>query len=372
MPTTPRSHFQVPRTAVWFALGLLIGWQVLGHRPQADAGTSLRAEEAGTVATIKHVSPSVVTVLTLTASEDQYFDAVPRAGAGSGVVISKAGDILTNFHVIGGAQQVAVVFGDNRQRIPARLVGQDPLTDLAIIRVTQVPANLVVAKLGDSSGIQVGQQAIAIGNPFGLGRTVTTGVISAVRDIKGDDGKVMRGMIQTDAAINQGNSGGALLDSQGSVIGINTMIFSPSGGSVGIGFAIPIDRAKKLIPDLLSRGRVVRPWLGLDAFPISAEMANALRLSVRAGILISRVSANGSLARAGFKGGSKAVVIGGRTVMLGGDIITAVNDQPVRDIDTLTAAIDSHKVGDTVTITLVRAGQIAKAKVTLTGPPAKP
>jgi putative serine protease PepD len=360
------------KPALWFSLGLLCGWQLLGTQPIADAGPTLRAEESATVSTIKRVSPAVVSVVTLSVSDEAFFDPVPRQGAGSGVVISRQGDILTNFHVIGGAQQVAVVFGDGKQRVPARLVGTDPVTDLAIIRVTQVPANLTVAKLGNSSGLQIGQQAIAIGNPFGLGKTITTGVISAVRDIRGDDGKVMRGMIQTDAAINQGNSGGALVDSQGNVIGINTMIFSPSGGSVGIGFAIPIDRAKKLIPDLLTRGRVIRPWLGLDAFPVSAELAQALRLPVQRGVLVSRVSPQGSLGRAGLKGGSKAVIIAGRTVMIGGDVITAVDGKPVGDIDSLSAAIDSHKVGESVVVTLVRAGRIVRAKVVLTGPPAQP
>jgi putative serine protease PepD len=359
------------KPAAWFALGLLCGWQLLGTRPVADAGPTLHQDESVTVNTIRRVSPAIVSVLTLSVSDDAYFDPVPRQGAGSGVVISRAGDILTNFHVIGGAQQMAVVFGDGKQRIPARLVGSDPVTDLAIIRITQVPTNLTVATLGNSSGLQVGQQAIAIGNPFGLGKTVTTGVISAVRDIRGDDGKVMRGMIQTDAAINQGNSGGALLDSQGQVIGINTMIFSPSGGSVGIGFAIPIDRAKKLIPDLLTRGRVVRPWLGLDAFPVSEEIAEALRLPVRRGLIVSRVSPQGSLGRAGLKGGSKAVIIAGRTVLLGGDIVTAVDGQPVEDIESLSAAIDAHKVGESVILTIVRQGRIVRAKVLLSGPPAQ-
>jgi putative serine protease PepD len=355
------------RLVLRFTLGLLVGWQVL-TMPRAAA--ALRADEAATVATIKKVSPAVVSVLTLSIDDDAFFDPVPRQGAGSGVVISTQGDILTNFHVIGGAQQVAVVFGDGKQRVPAKLVGSDPVTDLAIIRVTKVPAGLIVAKLGDSNGLQIGQQAIAIGNPFGLGKTITTGVISAVRDIRGDDGKVMRGMIQTDAAINQGNSGGALVDSQGAVVGINTMIFSPSGGSVGIGFAIPIDRAKKLIPDLLTRGRVIRPWLGLDAFPLSAELAQALKLPVRQGVLISRISPQGSLARAGLKGGDRPVIIGGRRVLLGGDVITAVNDQPVSDIDSLSATIDTRKVGDSVVMTIVRQGRLFRAKVLLSGPPA--
>lgn len=357
------------RLVAGILIGLGAGWQLFGNRPVAIAEQRLMSDEGQLVTTIRKVSPAVVSILTVSLNEDQFFAPVPQRGAGSGVVISRQGDILTNFHVIGGAGRMEVVFGDDRSRSPARLVGSDPLTDLAIIRAERLPAGLMPATLGTSGDLQVGQQAIAIGNPFGLGRTVTKGVVSAVRDIRHDDGRVMRGMIQTDAAINQGNSGGPLLNSRGEVIGINTMIVSPSGGSVGIGFAVPVDRAKRLIPDLLSRGRVIRPWLGVDPFPLTPELARLLKSPVSKGVLVSRVLPGGSLARAGLKGGTRAVTVAGRQVLIGGDIITAVDGTPVSDTETLRTAIEARRIDETVVVTLVRDGRTLRARVRLVGPP---
>ncbi|HEU5395223.1 MAG TPA: trypsin-like peptidase domain-containing protein, partial [Candidatus Methylomirabilis sp.] len=226
---------------------------------------------------------------------------------------------------------------------------------------------LPVVPLGDSAALQVGQLAIAIGNPFGLDRTITTGVISSLnRSLRAESGREMRGIIQTDAAINPGNSGGPLLNSRGEVIGINTAIFSPTGGSVGIGFAIPVNTAKRLVPQLIATGRVRHPWLGIAGISLSPELARALDLPVEKGVLVAQVYPRSPAARAALQGGQRRVRVGNTILAVGGDIITAADDRPVDSMDRLVAYLDDEKrVGQVVELTLRRDKETIRVKVTL-------
>jgi S1-C subfamily serine protease len=273
-------------------------------------------------------------------------------------VIDDKGLILTNNHVVENAESLEVTLAD-KSKVPAKLVGRDPQNDLAVIRVQVAREKLTPLRLGDSSELQVGQMAIAIGNPFGLDRTVTRGVVSAVgRSLKSETGRQIRNVIQTDAAINPGNSGGPLLNSRGEVIGVNTAIFTPSGGSVGIGFAVPVNTAKKLLPQLISRGRASHPWLGISGVDVNPTVAKALSLSVKEGVMVAQVAPNGPAARAGLRGSQRRVRVGNYLVTAGGDIILTLDGEKIASVDDLTAFLDEHKkVGDEVRVDLLRDGK---------------
>lgn len=316
---------------------------------------SLKEFEKELIEIYRNTNNSVVNVLTTTVARTFFFEPIARQGAGSGVVIDAKGHILTNFHVVEGAARILISFNDDKQ-YPARLVGSAPRHDLAVIRV-EAPAELLKpATLGNSDSLQVGQIAIAIGNPFGmLGRTMTTGIVSALnRDIQAD-GRRLFGMIQTDAPINPGNSGGALLNSDGEVIGINTMIFSQSGGSVGVGFAIPINLAVRFIPDLITRGQVEYGQLGVQAIPLFPELAQTLRLPVQQGLLVVRVIKGSAAERAGIRAGNRNVVLGRYLIPIGGDILTRIDETLLRDTDDLSYYLQTRKrPGDRVRLTLWR------------------
>ena len=313
------------------------------------------------------VSPSVVNITTRVLQRTGFFEVVPQEGAGSGFVVDEDGYILTNNHVVEGAERVEVTFSDETV-LPARVVGRDPGNDLALLEVDAPPGLLVPVELGVSAGLEVGQRAIAIGNPFGqFGRTLTTGVVSALdRTLLGPDGREMEGLIQTDAAINRGNSGGPLLDSAGRVIGVNTAIFSPTGTSAGVGFAVPVDTVRRVLPDLVSYGRYRRPSLGVRAaYSVTPGLAEALDLPVQQGVLLVDLYRGSPLARVA-RGAQREVVIGNRRLFVGGDVITAVDGEGIAGADALRNLVEgSYGVGDEVTITLLRDGLEETVTVTL-------
>jgi S1-C subfamily serine protease len=324
------------------------------------------------VSVYDRVSPSVVSITTQVMRQDFFFNVVPEEGSGSGFVLDKEGHILTNYHVIEGAERIEAAFGDQLSA-PADVVGYDARNDVAVLKVNLPEAALEPVVLGESDNLQVGQWAIAIGNPFGqFGRTLTTGVISALgRSLQGPDGRSISGMIQTDASINKGNSGGPLLDSSGRVIGINSAIFSPTGTSAGVGFAVPIDTIKRMLPDLLSVGRYRHPWLGVRyAYNITPGLAEVLKLPTNAGLLLVEIYNTSPLAGAGVLGAQRQDVIGNQRVYTGGDILIAVDGQAVTSLDQLEALLEkNYRVGDSVTLTIIREGQTKAATVELVEEP---
>jgi len=317
----------------------------------------LSPEEQIVISVYKHASPGVVHITSTALAYDVFFNPVPQKGAGSGVVVDDRGYILTNNHVVEEADSLEVTLPD-KSKVPAKLIGRDPSNDLAVIKILVPKEKLFPLKMGNSDALQVGQMAIAIGNPFGLDRTVTRGVVSSVgRTLRSESGRQIRGVIQTDAPINPGNSGGPLLNSRGEVIGINSAIYTPSGGSVGIGFAIPVNTAKRLLPQLIARGRVSHPWLGVAGLDITPEVASALKLPVHHGIVVMQVSPKGPVDRAGIRGARKKARIGNMLVGVGGDIIVAVEGRKMTSIDDLTAFLDAErKVGDQVKVEFLRDG----------------
>ncbi len=339
---------------------------VRAEGPAPLGPVDLTPEERIVIGVYKQVSPAVVHIASIALAYDFFFNVVPQAGTGSGFLIDEQGHILTNNHVVEDAKSLEVTLADGT-KVPATLVGRDPNNDLAVIKISVPGRRLPAIPLGDSAGLQVGQFAIAIGNPFGLDRTVTTGVISSLnRSLRAENGREMRGIIQTDAAINPGNSGGPLLNSRGEVIGINTAIFSPSGGSVGIGFAIPVNTAKRLTPQLIATGRVRHPWLGIAGITLSPELARALDLPVEKGVLVAQVYPRSPAARAGLQGGQRRVRVGNTILAVGGDILTAADGKPVESMDRLVAHLDDEKgVGQVVELTLRRGKETVRLSVTL-------
>jgi 2-alkenal reductase len=293
---------------------------------------------------------------------------------GSGFVVDREGHVVTNNHVAEAAAELLVSLADERT-VPAEVVGTDPGSDLAVLAIDVLPEELVVAELGDSSELQVGQRAIAIGNPFGLERTVTTGVISSLGrtlDRQDSDFRIAE-LIQTDAAINPGNSGGPLLDSQGRVIGVNTAIRSLTGVNAGVGFAVPVDIVKRVVPELIANGRYRHPWVGVSSWPlpISQEMVEALDLPVEKGVVIFTVEPDSPAERAGLRGGDREVRVLGMPMRAGGDIIVAINGVPINSFDDLINYLATEtSVGDRATLTIVRDGAEMEVQLTLEERPA--
>jgi S1-C subfamily serine protease len=322
----------------------------------------------------QQVSPAVVNVTTQVLRRGFFFEGFPEEGAGSGFVIGKEGHILTNFHVVSGAQQIEVIFMDETTR-PATVVGADPRNDIAVLKVDAPPELLTPVELGTSANLQVGQRAIVIGNPFGqFGGTLTEGVISALnRTLQSQDRGEISGIIQTDAAINRGNSGGPLLDSAGKLIGMNTAIFSPSGDNVGVGFAVPVDTIRRVLPELLTLGRYRHPWLGIRyAYRLSPGLSNMLQLPTDHGLLLVELQRGGPLDAVGAVGAREEAIVGNQRMFVGGDILTAVNGQPIAGPEELQILLESnYKVGDSVTVTLLRQGQEMTMETALTEEPAR-
>ena len=333
----------------------------------ASAAPAFDTEEQQNIAVYKRAIPSVVNITSTQVAYDFFYRPVPQQGQGSGFILDKEGHILTNHHVVEGAQLVEVTLHD-KHKYKAAVVGDDPNHDLALLQIQGAP-NLTAATLADSTGLVVGQQVYAIGNPFGFSGTMTRGIISAIRSIEMPSGNKIEDAIQTDASVNPGNSGGPLLNSHGEVIGITTLIASnPNGGadqSAGIGFAIPISTAKAVLSDFEHYGRVRRPSLDTVTLAIGPDIAEQIGLPADYGILIERVLPGGAAERAGLKGGTQRAYMGNTPVMLGGDLIVAIDGQEITTPQDLSGALNSHRAGDSVTLTIYRGRRRMDVKVTL-------
>jgi S1-C subfamily serine protease len=304
------------------------------------------------------VSPAVVCVT----AQEQFGTCI-----GSGFVVDLEGHVVTNNHVVEAAPDLLVSLADEHT-VPAQVIGTDPGSDLAVLKIDVSPDHLVPVELGDSANLRVGQRAIAIGNPFGLERTVTTGVISSLgRTLPREDSDFqLAQVLQTDAAINPGNSGGPLLDSQGRVIGVNTAIRSLTGVSSGVGFAVPVDIVKRVVPELIATGRYRHTWLGVRGQTITTEMVDPLDLKVENGILVFAVEPGGPAEKAGLHGGTREVQVAGVPMQAGGDVIVAINDTTVKRFEDLINYLSANtSVGDTVALTVVRSGKELKISAIL-------
>jgi len=363
-------------TAVFAASGVLLydrfGSELLGQWVGAKANKtgaetmpikdltdpSVATNEKNNKEVYDAVNSSVVNI-TSTVYVQDLFNAYSQKGTGSGSILDKEGRILTNYHVVQDAEKLEVALS-NKKNYPAQVLGKDPDNDLAVIKINAPPAELSPVQLGNSEELFVGQKVLAIGNPFGFDRTLTTGIISGLaRQLKSEiTGRLIEAVIQTDAAINPGNSGGPLLDSHGRMIGINTMIYSPSGGSVGIGFAVPVKTAKRVIADIQAYGRVRKPKLGIEAYPLSrfgSQLIQALELPVSEGLMVIRVTPGSGADKAGIHNAEEVQV--GRYLVPRGDVITKIDGQTVNQQEDLDHVLNSKNVGDRVQLEVLRGGR---------------
>jgi len=343
----------------WIILGVFF---IIGGQTLAGAQTE---EEINNISIYSRVGPGVVNITSVVVEKDFFSRPIPKEGAGSGAIIDTKGYILTNQHVIRDSEKLEVTLSDG-SKWPARLVGSDPSNDLAVLKIEAPDKKLTVIPMGDSSQLEVGQKVLAIGNPFGLGQTLTTGIISSLaRHIRSESGILINDVIQTDAAINPGNSGGPLLDSNGKIIGVNSAIISPTGASVGIGFAVPINTAKRVLPDLISKGRVSYPWIGASVYPLIPEFSNYLGLIAERGAMIMEIVPNGPAHKAGLKGGNRQVQVGNSLIIIGGDVITELNSEKVNTSDDLIRMIRDHRPGDNIELKILRDGSFLGINVIL-------
>jgi len=350
------------RTSLFHSSG--IGYGSGLQLTEAAAAPTYDAEEQNNIGIYKRVLPSVVNITSTALVFNFFYGAVPQQGQGSGFILDKAGHVLTNFHVVEGANRGVEVMLSNKRNYKAKVVGTDRVHDLALLQIDA--PNLQPVTLADSAGLSVGQKVYAIGNPFGLNGTMTRGIISSIRSIKGSEGALIEDAIQTDAAINPGNSGGPLLNSRGEVIGINTMIASNGAEqSSGIGFAIPINTAKAVLGDLTRYGRVKRPSLGVVSYEIGPDLASQIGLAVDSGILIQKVIPGGAAERAGLRGGTEQAYVGNTPILLGGDLIVALDGKPVNDPQEISAVMDKHQAGDTMSVTFYRGRKQITVKLIL-------
>jgi S1-C subfamily serine protease len=353
-----------------------------------DATTVIREVTAGTAESAAFRNPSgrtisdiygsakrgVIQVLaTSVASDNPFFGSQPARALGSGFVIDKAGHVVTNYHVIEGASKVEVSFSGNDE-MPATVVGRDPSTDIAVLRIKRAQGRaLTPLELGNSDVVQVGDAVVAIGNPFGLERTVTAGIVSALqREITAPNGFAIDRVIQTDAAINHGNSGGPLLNADGRVIGVNSQIETESGGNVGIGFAVPINTVKDVVSQLLESGKVDHAYIGVEMATITSELASNVRLPVDQGVLIQRVRTDSPAAQAGLRGGTTQVVVDGESYLVGGDVITKADGQPIESAEQLRSVVTSKKPGDEIALEIHRQNETKEVTVKLGRQPNTP
>ena len=315
----------------------------------------------------ERVGPAVVHVTSRVVNMDFFFGAVPSEGTGSGFIVDKEGYVVTNFHVVEGARSIAVTLADETE-VPAEVVGVDPPNDLALLHIDVPPEQLIPVELGSSDNLRVGQRAIAIGNPFGLDRTLTVGVISALgRPLQTSEDNLIFNVVQTDAAINPGNSGGPLLDSSGHVVGVNTAIRQ---GAEGIGFAVPVDTVKRVLPALKERGTYPHPWLGFLGYDLTPDLAGELNLPVESGILVAQLYRNGPAAAAGLQGATREQIVGNRRMLAGGDIVVGIDDAPVEAWEDLSEYLELEtEVGDTVVLHILRDGEAQELAITVAEQP---
>ncbi len=347
---------------------------VSGHLESAIAAAPagqppLSSDEEVNIRVYNKVSPGVVNITSTVVEFDFFFSPVSKEGTGSGSVLDYDGNVLTNYHVIESAQNLEVALPD-RTKYRAKVIGVDKQNDLAVIRLVGAPRErLHPVALGESSSLKVGQKVLALGNPFRLQNTLTIGIISSLgRRIQTEGGDLVENVIQTDAAINPGNSGGPLLNSAGEMIGINTSIFTTSGGNIGIGFAIPIDTVRRVVKDLIAEGRVLRPWFGVEGYTITEDLASALDLPVTSGVLVARVLRGSSAENAGIRGANEIAILYNERILVGGDIITQIDNKPVGSSEELRLALESKRPGDTVQVTIYRGRKKMQIPATLVEP----
>ncbi len=326
--------------------------------------TPLTRDEENNVDIYRRFNAGVVNVTRRAVAYDFFFNPIPSDSSGSGFILDSHGHILTNYHVVKGAQRLEVSLAD-RTKWPAKLVGGDPHTDLAVLLVAAPAESLTVMPLGDSSSLQVGQKVLAIGNPFGLGHSLSAGIVSMIRKVVRAGQTEIEDVIQTDAAINPGNSGGPLLDSEGKVVGINTAIFTPSGGNVGIGFAIPINTAKRVVGYILTHGFMIYPYFGAETQSVTPLIARALELPTDHGALVIRVGKGSPAAKAGLLSGTRQAVIGNTIVVIGGDLITSIDGQEVDSAEEFGRLLRRHLPGDIIKLGVVRNGKRGVLEVKL-------
>jgi S1-C subfamily serine protease len=345
-------------------LGSVIPWIHSSSRPYTQASAAgYSTDEQNNIDIYKAARDATVNITSIVYREGWFFQLVPEKGTGSGFVVNPEGEILTNSHVVSGGAQLTVRLSDKKS-YRAKILWNDQRNDLAMIKI-DAGRKMPFLKLGDSDGLVVGQKVLAIGNPFGLEGTLTTGIVSSLdRTIEPEDGRRLEGMIQTDAAINPGNSGGPLLDSHGSVIGINTAIYGPQG-NIGLGFATPINRAKPMLEEYAQTGRISRPALGIRTVYVSGDLAQELELPARGGLLIQTVETGSAADLAGLRGPRQAVVVYNYRLGVGGDLITAVDGQPVEGTETLTRALNTKRAGQIMNLTIYRNGRTQQLAVRL-------
>jgi S1-C subfamily serine protease len=347
----------------------------LWSEPVTAHGSTFGADEQNNIDIYRNNRLATVNITSIVYQRDFFFQVFPQKGIGSGFIINAEGDIVTNNHVITGSRNVTVNLSGDKKPYKATIVGVDRSSDLAILHI-KADRKLPFVRLGNSDDLVVGQKVLAIGNPFGLEGTLTTGIVSSLgRSLDNEDGNQLEGLIQTDAAINPGNSGGPMFDSHGDVIGINTAIYSPrsgggEAGSIGIGFAIPINRAKEKLEEYRTTGHISHPVLGItQVFPVSGDLAEELSLPASGGLLIEGLDAGSPAAEAGLRGPTRAVIAGMYRLGVGGDLITEIDGKPVENQDAVRRALNTKKAGETMEFTIVRSGKTSKVKVVLGSAP---
>ena len=346
--TSPNTPFQRSGGPLWTG-------------PARAAG--LGGDEVNNIEIYKSAQNSVAYITSTVYQQTFFFEVVPTRALGSGFLISEDGRILTNNHVISGSAKIEVRFSDG-SRYTAKVLVADRTDDLALIQI-EPRKKLPFLRLGDSDALQVGQKVLAIGNPFGFSGTLTTGIVSSLaREIRSEN-STLEGLIQTDAAINEGNSGGPLLDSQGNVIGINTAILAPSGGNIGIGFAMPINRAKAMLEDFRAGKSFGRPRFGASTVFISGDLAAELKLPTSGGLLIQEIGRGSAADMAGLRGYRDVVLVGNQRLGIGGDFITAIDGKAVTEPDALSRAISRKRPGDTIVVRVYRGGRSSDVQVRL-------
>ncbi len=330
--------------------------------PSTIQGAGLSSDENNNIEVYKKANPATVFITSTTLRQNWFMQVYPAKSTGSGFFINENGQVLTNYHVVSGSEQLVVSTSD-KKNFKATLLDKDPDNDLALIQIDARGTKVPFLNLGDSEKLQIGQKVLAIGNPFALEGTLTTGIISSLgRTIGDENGRELQGMIQTDASINPGNSGGPLLDSQGNVIGINTAIYGAQG-SIGIGFAMPINRGRDMVDSFSSGRKYAPPVLGVSVLPIAGDLAEELGYPAEGGLLVQGVRRGSAAAEAGIKAGNRVVVLGGRyEIVIGGDLLTSINGRKAESGDSIPKALRGKRGGDPIEIEFLRGK--AKMKVT--------